>query len=81
MNPEQRIWSVAEMYLAASRKHDGKLHLCYWEKKLQVLPVGHTNKPHDVFHSMRSLDVWKGLPAGVWNELKLKLANFFKDKR
>jgi len=81
MNPEQRIWEVAKMFFEAVKKTGKKVHLCYWEKKLQVLPFDHTQKPHMVFRTVDALDVDRGMTSAEWNKLKLKLENFFKDKR
>ena len=79
MNIEPLVSFAASLMESASKGPHVKLHLCYFEKKLQCLPVKHTIHRHVILFTFRAEDWPKGLHAQEWDQIRKAITNITKE--
>lgn len=79
MNIEPLVSYAAKLMEAASKGPYIKLHLCYFEGKLQCLAVNHTSHRHVILFIFRAEDYPKGLHAQEWNKIRTEIAKLYKE--
>jgi len=80
MNPESLINTVSELMEYARSIGLTRVHLCFWQGKLQICDPAHTTKRHTVFIVLDRRHLSSGLSSDEWNHLKAKLIHFFKER-
>jgi len=79
MNPEQHVTFIAELIAEKSKEYGGPLHVCIFEKKIQVLPALHTERKHPVLLVIKDPVTWEGLSTPQWGALKYRLIELMKE--
>lgn len=74
MNPERTLTDIAMQITQCRKAGTTNLHICRWEKKIQVLHREHTLLVHPVLHLVTPEETHAGLTSKMWNRLRDKIA-------
>lgn len=79
MNIEPLISYAAKLMKSAVNTGAIKLHLCYFGKKLQCLPVNHTIHRHVILFTFTNEDHHRGLRLQDWNQIRHEMSKLTKE--
>ena len=79
MNIEPLVSFAANLMESASKTGEIKLHLCYYDGRLQCLPVTHTIHRHVILFAFRAEDWPKGLHAQEWDQIRHEISKLTKE--
>lgn len=80
MNPEALLNHVTELMDYARSIGLTRVHLCFWQGKLDLLHPAHTTERHTVFTVIAGKQLYEGLTPNEWDHLSAKLLHFFKER-
>ncbi len=77
MNPEDLLDMASKAIEHRPLTAADKYHVCFWQGRIQCLPVTHWCQQHPIFLVLSSLELTAGLSTAQWDELSTKLARFW----